>query len=127
MNSVKTALLLGLLTGLILLVGGALGGRGGLLIALIFAAVMNFFSYWFSDKVVLAMYGARPIEQIDAPKLHEIVSRLAARANIPMPRLYLIPQEAPNAFATGRNPSHAAVAVTEGCLRLMDEQELEGV
>lgn len=127
MNSIKTALLLGLLTGLILLIGGALGGRNGLLIALVFAAVMNFFSYWFSDKIVLAMYRAKPIEAGDAPKLHEIVSRLAARANIPMPRLYLIPQDQPNAFATGRNPSHAAVAVTEGIMKLMDEQELEGV
>ncbi len=127
MNTVKTALLLGLMTGLILFVGGALGGRSGLTIALVFAAAMNFFSYWFSDKIVLAMYHAKPVEQAEAPALFAIVERLAARAQIPMPRLYLIPEDQPNAFATGRNPKHAAVAVTTGILRLMDEQELEGV
>ena len=127
MNGIKTALLLGLLTGLILMIGGALGGRDGMLIALIFAGVMNFISYWFSDKIVLAMYRAQPVDQAQSPKLHAIVERLAARAGIPMRRLYLIPQDSPNAFATGRNPNHAAVAVTTGILQLMNEEELEGI
>jgi heat shock protein HtpX len=127
MNGIKTALLLGLMTGLILVIGGALGGRSGMLIALVFAGVMNFFSYWFSDKIVLAMYGAKPVEREEAPKLYAVVERLAARANIPIPRMYLIPAEAPNAFATGRNPSHAAVAVTTGIMGLLTEEELEGV
>ena len=127
MNTLKTAFLLGLMTGLILLVGGLIGGRGGMTIALVLAIAMNFISYWFSDKIVLAMYRARKIEQADDPRLYSIVERLAARANIPMPRLYMIPQEQPNAFATGRNPRHAAVAVTAGIMQLMDDQELEGV
>jgi len=127
MNGIKTALLLGLMTGLILVIGGVLGGRNGMLIALVFAGVMNFFSYWFSDKIVLAMYGAKPVQSGEAPALHAIVERLAARANIPMPRLYLIPADAPNAFATGRNPDHAAVAVTTGIMKLLSEDELEGV
>src|SRR5258705_4738769 len=119
MNGIKTVLLLGLMTGLILAIGGALGGRNGMLIALVFAGVMNFFSYWFSDKIVLAMYRATPIGQTEAPRLYAVVERLAARAGMPMPRLYLIPEDAPNAFATGRNPGHAAVAVTSGILQLM--------
>src|SRR5213596_1239458 len=123
MNGIKTALLLGLLTGLILVIGGVLGGRSGMLIALVFAGVMNFFSYWFSDKIVLAMYGARPVEPEEAPRLYGIVERLAARASIPVPRLYLIPSDAPNAFATGRNPNHAAVAVTTGIMGLLGEDE----
>ena len=127
MNGIKTALLLGLMTGLILVIGGVLGGRNGMLIALVLAGVMNFFSYWFSDKIVLAMYGAKPVQSGEAPALHAIVERLAARANIPMPRLYLIPADAPNAFATGRNPDHAAVAVTTGIMKLLSEDELEGV
>ena len=127
MNAIKTVFLLGLMTGLILLVGGALGGRSGMTIALVVAGVMNFFSYWFSDKIVLAMYGAKPIEQADAPRLHAIVEELAARASIPMPRLYLIQEDQPNAFATGRNPNHAAVAVTTGILNLMNDEELTGV
>ena len=127
MNTLKTAFLLGLMTGLILLVGGLIGGRGGMTIALVLAIAMNFISYWFSDKIVLAMYRARKIEQADDPRLYSIVERLAARANIPMPRLFLIPQDQPNAFATGRNPKHAAVAVTAGIMQLMDDQELEGV
>jgi len=126
-NTVKSTLLLGLLTGLFLLIGGFLGGRSGMVVAFGFAVVMNFFSYWFSDKIVLAMYGARPIEERDAPLVSRSVRGLATKARIPMPRLYLIPSDSPNAFATGRSPQHAAVAVTEGILRIMDEQELEGV
>lgn len=127
MNGLKTAVLLGLLTGLILFVGGAIGGRNGLVIGLVFAGAMNLFSYWFSDKIVLAMYRAKPIEQADAPGMYAVVERLAARASIPMPKLYLINDESPNAFATGRNPQHAAVACTTGILKLMTEDELEGV
>jgi heat shock protein HtpX len=126
-NYVKTALLLGLLTGLIVLCGGALGGRGGMLVALVLAAIMNLGSYWFSDKIVLAMYRAQPVSESEAPRLHSIVERLVARAGLPKPKLYVLPQAAPNAFATGRNPSHAAVAVTSGLLQLMDDEELEGV
>ena len=127
MNAIKTALLLGTLTGMILLVGGILGGRQGLVIALGFAAIMNFVSYWFSDKIVLAMYHAKPIEQSEAPGLFAIVGRLTSKAGMPMPKIYLIPQDSPNAFATGRNPNHAAVAVTSGILKLMTDDELEGV
>src|SRR6059036_3250111 len=127
MNKLKTVLLLGLLTGLILAVGQSIGGTHGMAIALVFAAVMNFFSYWFSDRIVLAMYRAQPIPREAAPTLYEAVERLCARRNIPLPRIYLIPQDAPNAFATGRNPRHAAVAVTEGLLKMMDREELEGV
>lgn len=126
-NIFKTALLLGVLTALLVLIGGALGGKQGMLVAFVLALVMNFFSYWFSDKLVLAMYGARPIEEAEAPGLYRIVRTLATRAGIPMPPIYLIPSETPNAFATGRNPQHAAVAVTEGIMRILDEQELEGV
>ena len=126
-NMFKTALLLTILTALLVLIGGAIGGQQGMLVAFFFALVMNFASYWFSDKVILAMYGAQPIEEAEAPTLYRIVRTLATRAGIPMPRVYLIPSEAPNAFATGRNPQHAAVAVTEGIMRILDEQELEGV
>ncbi len=126
-NAFKTAILLGLLTGLILIIGGYFGGKGGMLIALIFAGVMNFVGYWFSDKIVLKMYRAKEVSEAEAPKLHSIVTRLASRANIPKPKVYIMPAEAPNAFATGRNPSHAAVAVTQGILKLLDEEELEGV
>jgi heat shock protein HtpX len=126
-NYVKTALLLGLLTGLIVLCGGALGGRSGMVFALAVAAVMNLGSYWFSDKIVLAMYRAKPVLEAEAPRLHSIVQRLTARAGIPMPRIFVLPERSPNAFATGRNPSHAAVAVTAGLLEMMDDEELEGV
>jgi heat shock protein HtpX len=126
-NMVKTTLFLALLTGLFIAVGGLLGGRSGMMMAFVFALIMNFVSYWFSDKIVLKMYGAQPIGESEAPVLHRIVRNLATRAGIPMPKLYLIPSEAPNAFATGRNPQHAAVAVTHGILRIMDETELEGV
>ncbi len=126
-NVFKTAILLGALTALLVLIGGALGGQQGMIVAFAFALVMNLASYWFSDKLVLAMYGAKPIEEAVAPGLYRIVRSLATRAGIPMPRVYLIPSETPNAFATGRNPQHAAVAVTEGIMRILDEQELEGV
>ena len=126
-NAVKTTLLLGLLTGLFIAIGGLLGGRSGMVIAFALALVMNFVSYWFSDKIVLRMYGAQPIGEADAPMVYRIVRTLATKAGIPMPSLYLIPSATPNAFATGRSPQHAAVAVTEGILRIMNEQELEGV
>ena len=126
-NMFKTALLLGVLTILLVLIGGALGGEQGMLVAFVLALAMNFFSYWFSDKLVLKMYGAQPIEESQAPALHRILRTLATRGGIPMPRVYLIPTETPNAFATGRNPQHAAVAVTEGIMRILDEEELEGV
>ena len=126
-NVFKTGFLLAVLTMMLVLLGGAFGGRQGMLIAFVIALLMNFFSYWFSDKMVLAAYGAQPIEEAGAPRLYAIVHRLVTRAGIPMPRVYLIPSETPNAFATGRNPEHAAVAVTEGIMRILDEEELEGV
>jgi heat shock protein HtpX len=126
-NMLKTTLFLALLTGLFMAVGGLLGGRGGMMTAFVLALVMNFVSYWFSDKIVLRMYRAQPLGESEAPVVHRIVRSLATRAGIPMPKLYLLPSEAPNAFATGRNPQHAAVAVTHGILRIMDETELEGV
>ncbi|PYN02503.1 MAG: zinc metalloprotease HtpX [Candidatus Rokuibacteriota bacterium] len=126
-NVFKTGFLLAVLTMMLVLLGGAFGGRQGMLIAFVIALLMNFFSYWFSDKMVLAAYGAQPIEEAAAPRLYAIVHRLVTRAGIPMPRVYLIPSETPNAFATGRNPEHAAVAVTEGIMRILDEEELEGV
>jgi heat shock protein HtpX len=126
-NYMKTALLLGAMTGLILVCGQLLGGRSGMLIALGLAAVMNFGSYWFSDKIVLRLYRAKPVSEHEAPRLHAIVDRLVARAKLPKPAVYLLPQQAPNAFATGRNPAHAAVAVTSGLLELMNEEEAEGV
>ncbi len=124
-NALKTTLLLGLMSGVLLVLGEYLGGQGGLVIALGFAVLMNFASYWFSDKIVLAMYRAKPVGP--EHRLHQLTARLAQRANLPMPKVYVIPDQSPNAFATGRNPSHAAVAATEGILRLLDERELEGV
>jgi len=126
-NLVKTGVLLAALTVLLVLIGGALGGEHGMLLAFVIAMVMNLGSYWFSDKIVLSMYGAQPVDEAQAPALYRIVRTLATRAGIPMPRVYILPQETPNAFATGRNPQHAAVAVTEGILRVMSEEELEGV
>jgi heat shock protein HtpX len=126
-NVFKTGLLLAVLTAMLVLIGGAIGGQQGMIVAFVLAAVMNFASYWFSDKIVLAAYGARPIEEAQAPRLYAVVRRLAMRAGIPMPRVYLLPTDTPNAFATGRNPQHAAVAVTEGIMRILDEDELEGV
>jgi len=126
-SQIKTALLLGLLTVLILAVGQALGGRGGLVIAFVFAMLMNVGSYWFSDKIVLSMYGAQELAPGDAPALHTMVEELARNAGIPKPRVMIVPQEAPNAFATGRNPEHGVVAVTEGILRVLSPEELRGV
>jgi heat shock protein HtpX len=126
-NIFKTALLLGVLTAMLVLIGGAIGGQQGMVIAFFIALVMNFFSYWFSDKMVLAMYQAQPLDEASAPMVYRIVRGLATRAGMPMPRIYLIPTDTPNAFATGRNPEHAVVAVTEGILRILDEEELEGV
>jgi len=127
MNTVKTALLLGVLTGLLMLIGGFLGGRHGVMIAFIIAMVMNFGSYWFSDKLVLGMYHAQEVSENQAPELYRMVRELAMRANLPMPRVYIIPGETPNAFATGRDEHHAVVAVTEGLLRILNRDELEGV
>jgi heat shock protein HtpX len=126
-NVFKTALLLAVLTAMLVLLGGALGGRQGMLVAFFFAVVMNFASYWWCDKIVLAMYRAQPITEAEAPRLYNMVRRLASKAGVPMPRVYLIPTEQPNAFATGRNPEHAVVAVTAGILRILDDEELEGV
>jgi heat shock protein HtpX len=126
-NYFKTALLLGLMTGLILVVGQALGGNQGMLLALGVAAVMNFVSYWFSDTIVLKMYRGKEVSPAEAPRFHAIVDRLIVRAELPKPKLYLLPGDSPNAFATGRNPHHAAVAATEGVLKLMSDEELEGV
>src|SRR5437899_12033199 len=124
-TGLKTAVLLGALSGLLFLIGGMLGGQGGLMIALVLSLLVNVVSYWFSDKIVLRMYGAKEVGP-DHP-LYRITARLAAKAGLPMPRVYVIPQDAPNAFATGRNPQHAAVAATEGILRILPENELEGV
>jgi heat shock protein HtpX len=124
-NSVKTALLLGGMSALLLFLGDALAGPQGLMTGFVFAALMNLGSYWFSDKIVLAMYGAKEVDE--GHRLHRIVADLAMRANLPLPRVYLIPQPSPNAFATGRNPQHAAVAATEGILRLLTDEELTGV
>lgn len=127
MNQVKTVLLLTALTLLFVWFGRLVGGQAGMIYALFFAALMNFGAYFFSDKIVLAMYRAREVSEIEAPELHEIVGRLAKRAGIPKPKVYIIPTATPNAFATGRSPNHAAVAVTEGILQLLSWDELEGV
>lgn len=126
-NSIKSFLLLGLLTGLILLIGNLIGGTGGLIVALLLAVGLNGYSYWYSDKMVLAATDAREVLPEHAPELYGMVADLARRANLPMPRVYVIPESAPNAFATGRNPENAAVAFTEGILRELDREELEGV
>jgi heat shock protein HtpX len=126
-NTLRTTLLLAALTGLIVWIGQMLGGSQGAVMALVLAAVMNFGSYWFSDRIVIKMYGGQEVREQDDPALYGIVKGLAQRHQMPMPRLYLIPSESPNAFATGRNPEHAAVAVTAGILRLLDRRELEGV
>ena len=126
-NQLKTAVLLGVLTALIILFGNSLGGQNGMMIAFFFALGMNFFSYWFSDTIVLRMYKAQEVSEPEYPELFAIVHRLTAAAGLPMPKLYIIPEESPNAFATGRNPEHAAVAVTQGILRLLSRDELEGV
>lgn len=126
-NWFKTTLLLGLMTALIVWIGHLFGGRQGMVFAFIIALAMNFFSYWYSDKIVLKMYRAREVTPGDNPELYGIVQELAQKAALPMPRVYIIPEESPNAFATGRNPSHAAVAVTEGLLRYMNREEISGV
>ena len=126
-NSFKTAILLGALTGLILIIGQVFGGQQGLVIAFVFAMIVNGGSYWFSDKIVLSLYKAKELKYEDAADLHRIVERLSQQAEIPKPRIYLIPSQNPNAFATGRNPDHAVVAVTEGILRLLNQEELQGV
>lgn len=127
MNTLKTTVLMAVLTVLLVFAGGALGGEGGMVIAFAFALIMNGISYWFSDKIVLRMYGARELGPDEASRLRQIVQELALRAQMPVPKLYLIPQEAPNAFATGRDEKHAAVAVTEGILAILNEKELGGV
>jgi len=127
MNGVKTTLLLASLTGLFLFLGYAVAGQNGMVIAFFVAALMNFVSFFWSDKIVLGMYRAQPVEPAEAPDLYAVVEKLAAKAGIPMPRLYVIPDPALNAFATGRSPSHAAVAATSGILQAMSREELEGV
>ena len=126
-NQIRTTILLAVMTALILWVGQLLGGRQGMIIALIFAAGMNFFSYWYSDKLVLKMYRARKATPQQAPEIFEMVGKLTQTAGLPMPKIFIIPSEAPNAFATGRNPENAVVAVTDGLLRLMNRQEIMGV
>lgn len=127
MNTVKTGLLLGALTGLLMLIGGYFGGKQGVIIAFIFAIAMNFGAYWFSDKLILRMYNAQEVRESQAPQLYAIVKDLALKAGLPMPKVYIVPGDTPNAFATGRNENHAVVAVTEGILRILNKEELEGV
>lgn len=127
MNRFKTTLLLSLLTVLLVFMGGAIGGKGGMITAFLIAVVMNFGSYWFSDKIVLRMYNAREITREVHPSFFGMIERLSGRAGLPMPKVYIIPDDSPNAFATGRNPDHAAVAATEGILRILTPDELEGV
>ena len=127
MNTLKTTFLMALLTVLLVMAGGAIGGRSGMAFALVMATVMNFVSYWFSDKIVLAMYGAQEVTEADYPEFFGLVRQLAVQAAIPMPRVYIIQSETPNAFATGRNPEHAAVAATTGIMRILTRDELLGV
>ena len=127
MNTVKTVGLMVFLTVLLIFVGGAIGGRNGMVFAFVFATLMNFGSYWFSNKIVLRMYRAQPVSDAQAPELHAIVRNLVQKAGMPMPKVYIIPSEAPNAFATGRNQEHAVVAVTDGIMRILSRDELAGV
>ena len=127
MNNIKTMFLLVLLTLILVWAGGQFGGKQGMTMALIFALGMNFLAYWFSDKIVLRMYRAREVSEAEAPALHSVVRRLSQKAHIPMPKVYVIEEDQPNAFATGRNPGHAAVAVTTGIMRILSEDELAGV
>ncbi len=127
MNTVKTIGLMVFLTVLLIFMGAAVGGRTGMIYAFIFAMIMNFGSYWFSDKIVLGMYHAQPVTEAEAPELHAIVRALTQKAGMPMPKVYIIPEETPNAFATGRNPEHAVVAVTQGIMRILTRDELAGV
>lgn len=127
MNLFKTTILLAILTAILVWAGDAMGGRGGAMTALVFAGIMNFGAYWFSDKIVLAMYGAKGVSEADAPQLYDIVKGLTIQAGLPMPKVYIMDNDTPNAFATGRNPRHAAVAVTTGIMRLLNREELSGV
>jgi heat shock protein HtpX len=127
MNTAKTVFLMTLMMGIFLLVGQLLGGAQGMMLALILSVALNFVTYWFSDKIVLAMYRARQVSESDKPRLYALLRSLTTQAEMPMPKVFVIPNETPNAFATGRNPSHASVAVTEGILKLLSEDELEGV
>src|SRR5438105_5497324 len=126
-NNLKTLALLTGMTLFLMFVGQALGGQRGMAFALAFAAVGNFVSYFFSDKIALAMYGAQPVSREQLPRVYNVVERMTQRIGLPMPKIYVIPSESPNAFATGRNPSHASVAVTQGILNLLDDEEFEGV
>src|SRR5580658_407706 len=126
-NTFKTAFLLTLLTLLLMFIGRAFGGENGMLLALAFAVVMNFISYFYSDKIALAMYRAQPVSREQLPRAYAAVERLTQKMGIPMPRMYVIPTDSPNAFATGRNPNHASVAMTQGILNLLSDEELEGV
>ena len=127
MNTLKTTFLLTLLTLLLMAMGSAIGGKSGMIVAFILAGGMNFFSYWYSDKLVLKMYGAREVTRAESPDFYGIVENLARKANLPMPKVYVIPSDSPNAFATGRNPQNAAVAATHGIMRILSRDELEGV
>jgi heat shock protein HtpX len=126
-NWVKTAMLMAAITALFVVIGGMIGGSKGMMLALLVALAMNFFSYWFSDKLVLKMYNAQEVDEASAPQFYRMIRELATRAQLPMPKVYLIDENAPNAFATGRNPEHAAVAATTGILRVLSERELRGV
>ena len=127
MNGFRTTILLAVLTALVVWIGQMVGGPNGAVMALVMAGAMNFFSYWFSDKIVLKMYGGQEITANDDPELYGLVQDLAAKGGLPMPKVYVIPEETPNAFATGRNPEHAAVAVTQGIRRILNKRELAGV
>ena len=127
MNHFKTFLLMLVLTALLIVVGSAIGGKSGAIYFFIFAALMNFVTYWFSDKIVLRMYGAKEVSQSEAPEFYQIVGELTNKASLPMPKVYIMENDTPNAFATGRNPEHAAVAVTTGILRILSKEELQGV
>src|SRR5512144_1837428 len=127
MNTIKTMVLMVTLTLMLVFIGAFIGGKSGMTIALLMAFGMNFITYWCSDKIVLSMYGAQQVSEADAPDLHAMVRRLAQRAGLPMPKAYIMDQDQPNAFATGRNPEHGAVAVTTGIMRILSREELEGV
>src|SRR5246127_422633 len=127
MNTFKTALLLTALTLFLVFIGAHFGGTNGMIIAFLIAAAMNFFSYFYSDKLALAMYRAQPVTREQLPRVYQVVERLTQRIGLPMPKIYVIPMDSPNAFATGRNPQHATVAVTQGILNLLNDEELEGV
>lgn len=127
MNTLKSVMLLGLLSGLLVILGGALGGQSGAIFGLVIAGVMNFASYWWSDKIVLKMYKAQEVKYEDAPELYGDIQELAQNAGLPMPKVFIVPEQAPNAFATGRNPEHGVVAVTQGIMKLLSREELKGV